>query len=45
MIERERRNYNGVNLEVSLDNPNALKLYESSGFVILNKQDYYRYTG
>ncbi|WP_342436173.1 GNAT family N-acetyltransferase [Paenibacillus sp. FSL L8-0436] len=44
-IERERRNYNGVNLEVSLDNPNALKLYESCGFVILNKQDYYRYTG
>lgn len=44
-IERERRNYNSVNLEVSLDNPNALKLYESCGFVILNKQDYYRYTG
>lgn len=44
-IERERRNYNGVNLEVALDNPNALKLYESCGFVILNKQDYYRYTG
>lgn len=44
-IERERRNFNGVNLEVALDNPNALKLYESCGFVILNKQDYYRYTG
>ena len=44
-IERERRNYNGVNLEVALDNPNALKLYESCGFVIVNKQDYYRYIG
>ncbi|WP_060859713.1 GNAT family N-acetyltransferase [Paenibacillus riograndensis] len=44
-IEREQRNYNGVNLEVALDNPNALRLYESCGFVILNKQDYYRYTG
>jgi ribosomal protein S18 acetylase RimI-like enzyme len=44
-IERERRNYNGVNLEVALDNPHALKLYESCGFVILNKQDYYRYIG
>lgn len=44
-IERERRHYNGVNLEVALDNPNALKLYESCGFVIMNKQDYYRYTG
>ncbi|WP_410514900.1 GNAT family N-acetyltransferase [Paenibacillus sp. BR2-3] len=44
-IERERRNYNGVNLEVALDNPNALKLYESCGFIILNKQDYYRYIG
>ncbi|QQZ60602.1 GNAT family N-acetyltransferase [Paenibacillus sonchi] len=44
-IERERRNYNGVNLEVALDNPNALRLYESCGFVILNKQDYYRYIG
>ncbi|KGE17726.1 GNAT family N-acetyltransferase [Paenibacillus wynnii] len=44
-IERERRNYNGVNLEVALDNPNALKLYESCGFVILNKQDYYLYIG
>ena len=44
-IERERRNYNGVNLEVALNNPNALKLYESCGFVILNKQDYYLYIG
>lgn len=42
-IEREQRNYNGVNLEVALDNPNALKLYESCGFVILNQQDYYRF--
>ncbi|AIQ59456.1 GNAT family N-acetyltransferase [Paenibacillus borealis] len=41
-IEREQRNYNSVNLEVALDNPNALKLYESCGFVILNQQDYYR---
>lgn len=44
-IERERRNYNGINLDVALDNPNALKLYESCGFVILSKQDYYRYNG
>jgi ribosomal protein S18 acetylase RimI-like enzyme len=44
-IAREQRNYNGVNLEVALDNPNALKLYESCGFVILNKQDYYRFNG
>lgn len=44
-IERERKNYNGINLEVALDNPNALKLYESCGFVIQNKQDYYRYIG
>ncbi len=44
-INREHRNYNGVNLEVALDNPNALKLYESCGFVIQNKQDYYRFIG
>jgi len=44
-IERERKNYNGINLEVALDNPNALKLYESCGFIIQNKQDYYRYIG
>lgn len=44
-IERERKNYNGINLEVALDNPNALKLYESCGFVIQNKQDYYRFIG
>ncbi|MEK3792755.1 GNAT family N-acetyltransferase [Paenibacillus sp. FSL R7-0204] len=42
-IEREQRNYNGVNLEVALDNPNALKLYESCGFVVLNQQDYYTF--
>jgi ribosomal protein S18 acetylase RimI-like enzyme len=44
-IERERKNYNGVNLEVALDNPNALKLYENCGFVIQNQQDYYRFVG
>ncbi|WP_379129441.1 GNAT family N-acetyltransferase [Paenibacillus sp. sgz500958] len=44
-IEREKRNYNGINLEVALDNPGALKLYESCGFVVLNKQDYYKYNG
>ncbi|MFD1774259.1 GNAT family N-acetyltransferase [Paenibacillus rhizophilus] len=44
-IQREKRSGNGVNLEVSLDNPNALKLYESCGFVITNKQDYFRYIG
>lgn len=44
-IERERKNYNGVNLEVSLDNPNALKLYESCGFVVQNKQDYFQFIG
>lgn len=44
-IERERKNYNGINLEVALDNPNALKLYESCGFIIQNKQNYYRYIG
>lgn len=44
-IERERQNYNGINLEVALNNPNALKLYESCGFVIQNKQDYYRFIG
>lgn len=44
-IERERRNYNGINLDVALDNPYALKLYESCGFVIMSKQDYYRYSG
>ncbi|ETT57970.1 GNAT family acetyltransferase [Paenibacillus sp. FSL R7-277] len=42
-IEREQRNYNGVNLEVALDNPNALRLYESCGFVIQSQQDYYTY--
>lgn len=42
-IEREQRNHNGVNLEVALDNPNALRLYESCGFVVLNQQDYYTY--
>ncbi|QWU14554.1 Ribosomal protein S18 acetylase RimI [Paenibacillus sophorae] len=44
-ILRERRSGNGINLEVALDNPNALGLYESCGFVITNKQDYYRYIG
>ncbi|MBY9081728.1 GNAT family N-acetyltransferase [Paenibacillus sp. HN-1] len=44
-IARERHHGNGINLEVALDNPNALKLYESSGFVMINKQDYYRYNG
>jgi len=44
-IARERHHGNGINLEVALDNPNALKLYESSGFIIINKQDYYRYNG
>lgn len=44
-IERERRNNYGVNLEVALDNPHALKLYESCGFVIQNKQNYYRFIG
>ncbi|NQX45980.1 GNAT family N-acetyltransferase [Paenibacillus tritici] len=42
-IEREQRNYNGINLEVALDNPNALKLYESCGFVIQGQQDYYSF--
>ncbi|MEK3836733.1 GNAT family N-acetyltransferase [Paenibacillus sp. FSL R7-0128] len=42
-IEREQRNYNGVNLEVALDNPNALRLYESCGFVVQSQQDYYTY--
>lgn len=42
-IEREQRHHNGVNLEVALDNPNALRLYESCGFVVLNQQDYYTY--
>lgn len=44
-IERERRNHYGVNLEVALDNPHALKLYESCGFVIQNKQNYFRFVG
>lgn len=44
-IHRENRNYNRVNLEVALDNPNALTLYESCGFVIQNKQDYYQFIG
>ncbi|AKG35335.1 GNAT family N-acetyltransferase [Paenibacillus durus] len=44
-IQRERRLGNGIYLEVALDNPNALGLYESCGFVITNKQDYYRYIG
>ncbi|WP_340024364.1 GNAT family N-acetyltransferase [Paenibacillus sp. FSL K6-1096] len=42
-IEREQHHHNGVNLEVALDNPNALRLYESCGFVVLNQQDYYEY--
>lgn len=44
-IQREKRSGNGVNLEVALDNPNALRLYESCGFVVTNKQDYFRYVG
>ncbi|WP_238652937.1 GNAT family N-acetyltransferase [Paenibacillus piscarius] len=42
-IEREQRHHNGVSLEVALDNPNALSLYESCGFVIQSQQDYYTY--
>lgn len=44
-IEREHRNGNSVHLEVALDNPNALKLYESCGFAVQGQQDYYRYIG
>ncbi|WP_151734554.1 GNAT family N-acetyltransferase ['Paenibacillus yunnanensis' Narsing Rao et al. 2020] len=44
-IERERHHGNSVSLEVALDNPNALKLYESCGFVIQNRQNYYSYNG
>lgn len=43
-IERERLNGNGIFLEVALENPRALKLYESCGFVVSNRQDYYRLT-
>ncbi|WP_150273719.1 GNAT family N-acetyltransferase [Paenibacillus tepidiphilus] len=44
-IERERQHGNGISLEVALHNPNALKLYESCGFVIQNRQNYYSYNG
>lgn len=44
-IDQERQHGNGIHLEVALDNPNALKLYESCGFTVLNKQDYYRFIG
>ncbi|MFP4977919.1 GNAT family N-acetyltransferase [Paenibacillus sp. CN-4] len=44
-IDRERRLGNGVCLEVALDNPQALKLYQSCGFETTGQQDYFRYNG
>ncbi|AJS58132.1 GNAT family N-acetyltransferase [Paenibacillus sp. IHBB 10380] len=45
VIERQRSDDNSLWLEVAVHNPNALHLYESCGFIIQEKQDYYLYTG
>ncbi|HEY2493078.1 MAG TPA: GNAT family N-acetyltransferase [Paenibacillus sp.] len=45
VIEQQRSDDNPLWLEVAVHNPNALHLYESCGFIIQEKQDYYLYTG
>ncbi|RCX23422.1 acetyltransferase (GNAT) family protein [Fontibacillus phaseoli] len=44
IVERETAAGHEVWLEVALDNPNAMKLYESTGFQVIRAQDYYLYT-
>lgn len=45
IIEQEASSDKEIWLEVAIHNPEALKLYESCGFVTQEKQDYYQYTG
>lgn len=45
IIEQEQPKDKELWLEVAVQNPKALKLYESCGFVTQEKQDYYQYTG
>lgn len=45
IIARERWKSKQLWIEVAAENPRALKLYESCGFVIQEQQDYYQYTG
>lgn len=45
VIEQQRNDANPLWLEVAAHNPNALHLYESCGFTIQEKQDYYLYMG
>ncbi|WP_410768493.1 GNAT family N-acetyltransferase [Fontibacillus sp. BL9] len=44
IVERETAAGHEVWLEVALDNPNAMKLYEATGFQVIRAQDYYLYT-
>lgn len=43
VVRRETAAGCEVWLEVALDNPNAMRLYESTGFRTVRAQDYYRY--
>ncbi|WP_334071469.1 MULTISPECIES: GNAT family N-acetyltransferase [Paenibacillus] len=43
IVRRETAAGYEVWLEVALDNPNAMRLYESTGFRTVRAQDYYRY--
>ncbi len=45
IVDREHSAGYDVWLEVALDNPNAMKLYESTGFKVIRAQDYYEYNG
>ncbi|MHA0855333.1 GNAT family N-acetyltransferase [Paenibacillus sp. CMAA1364] len=45
IIEQEQSSEKELWIEVAVDNPIALKLYESCGFATQTKQDYYQYTG
>lgn len=45
IIEQERPEEKEIWLEVAVQNPKALKLYEACGFVTQEQQDYYQYSG
>ncbi|WP_339816489.1 GNAT family N-acetyltransferase [Paenibacillus sp. FSL R7-0216] len=43
VIDRERAGDHEIWLEVALNNPQAMKLYEQAGFRVCRSQDYYAY--
>ncbi|RUT36002.1 GNAT family N-acetyltransferase [Paenibacillus zeisoli] len=43
LLEQETLSGHGIRLEVALNNPAAMKLYQSVGFQVTEVQDYYRY--